>query len=237
MPGFIDLSAHLSAPQGLTRLTNVRFFDSWAFLGLTSLKCTLILAGRPGGGVWWGGTSPGRPGGSLSTHVHVSSQGHLGLMYRSCFDSGFGWFNLHRFLFTLSAKTIKTPRIWNFEVNFFRRRLAHNERGHVSSQGQCFSSEFGWFNLPRFFFTLSAKTIKTPRAWNFEVNFFRRRLVHNERGHVSSQSHLCLMFLTRRPTLTCQHKESKKQKESKSQTCQPSYFFRKNKKADKCRVL
>ena len=49
MPGFIDLSAHLSAPQGLTRLTNVRFFDSWAFLGLTSLKCTLILAGRPGG--------------------------------------------------------------------------------------------------------------------------------------------------------------------------------------------
>ena len=118
MPGFLELSAHLSAPQGLTRLTNVRFFDSWAFLGLTSLKCTLILAGRPGGGVWGGGTSPGRPGGSLSTHVHVSSQGHLGLMYRSCFDSGFGWFNLHRFLFTLSAKTIKTPRIWNFEVNF-----------------------------------------------------------------------------------------------------------------------
>ncbi len=63
MPGFINLSAHLSAPQGLTRLTNVRFFDSWAFPGLTSLKCTLILAGRPGGGVWGGGTSPGRPGG------------------------------------------------------------------------------------------------------------------------------------------------------------------------------
>ena len=187
MPGFINLSAHLSALQGLTRLTNARFFDYWAFLGLTSLKCTLILAGRPGGGVWGVGTSLGRPGGSLSTHVHVSSQGHLGLMYRSCFDSGFGWFNLHRFLFTLSAKTIKTPRIWNFEVNFFRRRLAHNERGHVSSQ-----------------------------------------------------SHLGLMSLTMCPTLTCQPKESKNQKESKeskNQTCQPSYFFRKNKKADKCRVL
>ena len=118
MPGFINLSAHLSAPQGLTRLTNVRFFDYWAFLGLTSLKCTLILAGRPGGGVWGVGASPGRPGASLSTYVHVSSQGHLGLMYRSCFDSGFGWFNLHRFLFTLSAKTIKTPWIWNFESTF-----------------------------------------------------------------------------------------------------------------------
>ena len=50
MLGFINLSAHLSAPQGLTRLTNARFFDYWAFLGLKSLKCTLILAGRPGGG-------------------------------------------------------------------------------------------------------------------------------------------------------------------------------------------
>ena len=73
-----------------------------------------------------------------------------------------------------------------------------------------------------FLFTLSAKTIKTPRVWNFEVNFFRRRLVHNERGHVSSQSHLGLMFLTRCPTLICQPKESSFQDESNLIPCQPS---------------
>ena len=41
------------------------------------------------------------------------------------------------------------------------------------------------------------------------------------------------MFMTRCPTLACQPKESKNQKESKeskNQTCQPSYFFRKKQK-------
>ena len=169
MPGFINLSAHLSAPQGLTRLTNVRFFDSWAFLGLTSLKCTLILAGRPGGeseegvhplagqgGVW----APMFMYRAKVTWVwciaHVSTQDLGGSIYID-------------FCLPCQPKQSKTLRIWNFEVNFFRRRLAHNERGRVSSQGQCFSSEFGWFNLPRFLFTLSAKTIKTPRVWNCQL--------------------------------------------------------------------
>ena len=169
--GFYKLVSPLVSPPRADKADKCEVFWFLSFPGADKFEMHFDSGWPARGGVWGGGTSPGRPGGSLSTHVHVSSQGHLGLMYRSCFDSGFGWFNLHRFLFTLSAKTIKTPRIWNFEVNFFRRRLAHNERGRVSSQGQCFSSEFGWFNLPRFLFTLSAKFDYLPRVWNFEVNF------------------------------------------------------------------
>ena len=135
----------------------------------------------------------------------------------------FRGFILPRFLFTLSAKLDSLPRVWNFEVNF--KNLAFvslSAPGGLTSGWQVYKT--------RHLSACQPQALPDPlKTWFFDsliLWFF---------GLTRGPSKLTMC-----PTLTCQPKESKNQKESKeskNQTCQSSYFFRKSKKADKCRVL